>query len=395
MTPTLQLILALGIVIFAAKAAGLIAVRLRQPSVLGELVIGLLLGPSVLNLFGLPVFESGHPSEILLELAEIGVILLMFVAGLEVDLTEMLQTGRVALLAGVFGVIAPLVLGALLALPFGHTPLASLFIGLILTATSVSISAQTLLELGVLKSREGLALLGAAVVDDVLVILVLSLFIAFTGENTGGPAQIVWVIVRMILFGVAAVLVGAKVLAPATRRIASLPVSEGVIAWVLVITLLYAWTAEVVGQIAAITGAFLAGIFFGRTHLRDEIEQGMHTLTYALFVPIFLVSIGLRADARTLTASGWVFALALTLIAIVSKVVGAGLGARLAGFDNSAALRVGIGMISRGEVGLIVAAIGLNIGLVDAPLFSAVVVMVLLTTLVTPPLLRWVLGSKE
>ncbi len=395
MSPTLQLILALGLVIFTAKAAGLIFTRLHQPSVLGELVVGLVLGPSVLNLFGADIFHSGHPQEILLELAEIGVILLMFVAGMEVDLREMLETGRVALLAGIFGVAVPLVLGALLALPFGYSLLACVFIGLILTATSVSISAQTLLELGVLKSREGLALLGAAVVDDVLVIFVLSLFLALTGDGRAGPAEVVGVVARMLLFGIGAVLVGRFLIEPVTRRIVNLPISEGVIAWVLVATLLYAWAAEAVGQIAAITGAFLAGIFFARTGQREEIERGMHTITYSLFVPIFLVSIGLRADARTLSANGWTFAVALTLIAIVSKVIGAGLGARAAGFDNRASLRVGVGMISRGEVGLIVAAIGMDVGLVDAPLFSAVVVMVLLTTLVTPPLLRWVLVSKE
>jgi Kef-type K+ transport system membrane component KefB len=399
MTPTLQLILGLAILILVTKFAGLLSTRLKQPAVLGELLAGLVLGPSILNFFHLPFFTSPQTEEVVLELAEIGVILLMLMAGLEVDIKEMLKTGRVAIVAGVLGVVVPLLLGGALALAFNHPLPSSIFIGLILTATSVSISAQTLLELGVLKSRAGLAMLGAAVVDDVLVILVLSIFLAVApaggAEGAGGAADVARVIVSMLAFFAVAIPIGLWLLPRLTRRVERLPISEGLISWTIVITLLFAWAAESFGQIAAITGAFLAGVFLGRTRLRHEIAGGMHVVAYAFFVPLFLVSIGLKADTRTLNGAGLLFVVAITLVAIVSKVIGAGLGARLAGMKWDESLRVGTGMISRGEVGLIVASIGLGEGLITQDIFAAMVVMVLLTTLVTPFLLRRVFSHKQ
>jgi len=200
MTPILQLILELVIVIAAAKAAGLLSNRLGQPAVLGEILVGLILGPSVLNLPGWPFITDAHLAETIAHLAEIGVILLMFIAGLEVDLGQMRKAGRVVLLAGVFGVIVPLLMGLGTALPFGYDLTQAAAIGLLLTATSVSISAQTLLELRVLRSKEGIALLGAAVVDDVLVILVLSIFLSVAGGGGGGLFGILILIGRMVLF---------------------------------------------------------------------------------------------------------------------------------------------------------------------------------------------------
>lgn len=388
MSETLQLILALALVIFAAKAGGFVATRIKQPAVLGELLVGLLLGPSLINLFHIGPFAGGHTQDVIYELAEIGVIFLMFVAGLEVDVEEMLKSGKVALLAGNLGVVVPLVFGTLLALGFQLELYSAIFVGMILTATSVSISAQTLLELGVLKSKEGLALLGAAVVDDVVAILALSVFLAVAG--IGDASRPLWlVIVLMIVFFIVAILLASRFFAPLTRRIEKLPISEGLLAFVIVITLLLAWAAEVVGGVAAITGAFIAGVFFGRTNFREEIERGMHTITYSFFVPIFLVSIGLRANLWDINATGFLFLAALIVVAVLSKVIGGGVGARLGGFDNLASFRVGLGMVSRGEVGLIITTIGLNAGLVTTEEYSQVVIMVLVTTLITPLLLRW------
>jgi Kef-type K+ transport system membrane component KefB len=193
----------------------------------------------------------------------------------------------------------------------------------------------------------------------------------------------------MIVFFIVAIAFGYRFLGSLTRFVDKLPISEGLLAFVIVIILLFAWAAEAVGGVAAITGAFLAGVFFGRTQFREEIERGMHTMTYSFFVPIFLVSIGLRANIRDINAAGLVFLIALILVAIVSKVIGSGLGARIGGFGNLASFRVGIGMVSRGEVGLIITTIGLSAGLVTTEEYSQVVVMVLVTTLVTPLLLRW------
>lgn len=388
MDSLIELLLLLSIVIVAAKAAGYLSVRLGQPAVLGELLVGLFLGPTLLDLLHWPVCGSGHLAETVHQLAHLGVLLLMFVAGLEVDFEAMLRSGRPAVLSGVLGVVAPILLGLAVALPFGFDGQQGFILGLVLAATSVSISAQTLLELKVLRSRVGVALLGAAVVDDVLVILLLSLFVALAGGGGGGALAILWIVARMGLFLALAAWLGARFIPRLAALVDRLPISEGVMALVIVVILLFSWGAEFLGGIAAITGAFLAGLLFGRTPLRLEIEEGVHTLAYSWLVPIFFVSIGLDADVGALGAGGWPFALALVGIAVISKILGGGLGARLGGFSTQDSLRLGIGMTSRGEVGLIVAAIAQEAGLVDESVFASVVIMVLATTLLTPLMLR-------
>jgi Kef-type K+ transport system membrane component KefB len=395
MTPFLQLILALGVLITAAKLGGLISARLGQPSVLGELLAGLLLGPTVVDLFGLPAFSDTHLPDSIQHLAEIGVVLLMFVAGMEIDLAQMARTGRVATFTGVGGVIAPVLLGGLTGLLFGFPGAGAWFIGIVLAATSVSISAQTLIELGMLRSREGIALLGAAVIDDVLVILVLSVFLALTGGAGGGLGGVVLIALRMVLYLAVALALAFWVLPWLAQLVSRLPVSEGVTTLAVVVVLLLAWSAEVIGGVAAITGAFIAGVGLGRSGLHAQIREGMHTLAYAFFVPVFFVSIGLQANARALSGNMAMFAVVLTLIAIISKIVGAGLGARAGGFATDEALRLGLGMVSRGEVGLIVASVGLDQGLVTPEVFTVVIIMVLVTTLVTPLMLRAAFAQKS
>lgn len=387
----LHLILGLGIIITGAKLGGWVAIRLRQPAVLGELLVGLILGPSVLNLLGWPAFGDAHDSEVLAhtvyELAEVGVVLLMFMAGLEIDLGEMLKTGRVAVTAGVLGVVVPLILGAGTALLFRYPSDAAIFVGIILTATSVSISTQTLLELGRLRTPEGLALLGAAIVDDVLVILVLSIFLALNGGNE--QSSVLIIVLQMVLFLAGSILLGFWLLPKAAEWVHDQPISEGLAALAIVAALLFSWAAEETGGLAAITGAFIAGLGFGRSHLRDELAGKMHVIAYGFFVPIFFVSIGLKTNIRLLTGDLLPLTVVLIVIAIVSKIIGSGLGARLAGFDTQRALRVGLGMVSRGEVGLIVASVGVSAAIIQTELFSVVTVIVLVTTLVTPLLLRW------
>ncbi len=394
----LHLILGLGIVISGAKLGGWVAIRLRQPAVLGELLAGLILGPSVLNLLGWSIFGDAHDSEVLAhtvyELAEVGVVLLMFMAGLEIDLGEMLKTGRVAVMAGVMGVIVPLILGAATALLFRYPSEAAIFVGIILTATSVSISTQTLIELGRLRTPEGLALLGAAIVDDVLVILVLSIFLALN-ISSGEQTSVFMIVLQMVLFLAGSVLLGFWLLPKVAEWVQDQPISEGLAALAIVVAFLFSWTAEEVGGLAAITGAFIAGLGFGRSHLRDELAGKMHTIAYSFFVPIFFVSIGLKTNIRLLTGDLLPLTLVLIVIAILSKIIGCGLGARLGGFDNRRSLRVGLGMVSRGEVGLIVATVGVSAAIIQTELFSVVTVIVLVTTLVTPLLLRWGFGDEN
>ncbi|MCH8094280.1 MAG: cation:proton antiporter [Chloroflexi bacterium] len=388
MDPFLQFLLAVALIVAAAKTAGYLSTRLGQPAVLGEILAGLALGPTVLDMLQWPLFSDPQLGETLSHLAHLGVLLLMFIAGLDVDLRSMTKAGRPVMLAGVLGVLAPVGLGYAAALSFGFDQQQSLAIGLVLAATSVSISAQTMMELGVLRTRVGVALLGAAVVDDVLVILFLSLFIALIGGGGGGVSALLWVTVKMVGFLGLAAWLGARLIPRLGSWVEQLPISEGVLALAMVVTLLYAWASEAIGGMAAITGAFLAGLLFARTSLRQHLEGGMHSLAFSWLVPIFFVSIGLQVNARALGLGGLPFALVIVLVAVVSKVIGSGIGARLGGFPKGEALRLGVGMVSRGEVGLIVASVALDAGLIGDGIFASVVLMVVATTLLTPIMLR-------
>jgi Kef-type K+ transport system membrane component KefB len=386
MSSFLQLAFLLSIILLSAKLAGYLSVRLRQPSVLGELLVGILLGPSFLNLLNLPFIEH-NMIETISQLGEMGVLLLMFLAGMELHLGELARHLRPSAFAGAFGVILPVFLGWGIGYFFGLEPANSVFLGLILGATSVSISAQTLIELKALRSRVGLSLLGAAVFDDILVILLLSLFLALQ-SGSGDLFSVSLIAVRMLLFLVFSLAVGIWLLPWLLRRMAALPVSQGVITLSLVIMLAYGMAAELLGGMAAITGAFLAGLMTARSSEKERVEAGMHALAYGLFVPIFFISIGLSVNIRDLPAEAYVITLVIIVAAILGKWIGAGLGARLGGLPGREALQLGAGMVSRGEVGLIVASVGMREGLVTAAEFSAVVAMVLATTLVTPPMLR-------
>lgn len=394
MSDFLQFSLALAVIIALAKAAGYVSIKLGQPSVLGELIVGVLLGPTVLDFLHFTFFTDGHLNEVIHELAEIGVLLLMFIAGLDLHLNDLAKSGKVSVLAGTLGVILPIVLGAGLGLMFNMQGQEALFIGLILAATSVSISAQTLMELKVLRSRVGISLLGAAVFDDILVVLGLSVFIAFT-QSSPNLLEIVWIAARMALFlGVGTVL-GIKLLPRMSQRVAGREIAQGLVSFSFVIILLYAWSAEMLGGMAAITGAFVAGLALSRSQVKDRIRSGVSTLAYGVFVPIFFINVGLSVDARQLLGPVFWLFLGMTLVAIVGKIVGAGAGALLSGFTRKEALQLGVGMMSRGEVGLIVASVGVRQRLISEDGMAAIVGVVIITTLLTPPLLRWLFAKPK
>ncbi len=395
MNPILQILLFLAVVTLASKGAGLLSTRFGQPAVFGEILAGLVLGPSLLNIMAWGIFTPppgvrGDLSGVVQALSEIGVVLLMLVAGMETDLHEMRHVGKVAFWAAFGGVILPLGSGAAAAHLFGYDWGKGLFMGAVLTATSVSISAQTLMELKALRSKEGSAILGAAVIDDVMGIIVLSLVVAFMGQagpQRAAAAAVFWVCVRMALFFSLAWFVGRRYFEPAAAIAGRLGVSEPLMAFVVATAFLYAWAAEYLGGVAAITGSYLAGVLFGQTSFKERIDRGIHPLTYSFFVPVFFINIGLRADIRHVAGE-----LPLTLfvlaVAVLGKVIGCGACAWLSGFRYREALRVGVGMISRGEVGLIVAGYGLAHGIIGADIFSVMVLMVLITTMITPVWLR-------
>lgn len=397
MTPFLQLTFALAIIISLAKLGGYLSFRLGQPAVLGELLVGILLGPSILDFLHLSIFTDQHLHEVIQELAEVGVMLLMFLAGLELHISELLKSTKVAAFAGILGVLFPLLMGAGGGALFDLDAKNAIFLGLTLSATSVSISAQTLMELNRLRSKIGFGLLGAAVFDDILVVLGLSVFTALATPDAGGQSGIVMIlntIVRMTLFLALSLVIGYFLLPKLSLKIFSLEISQGLISFVFVSILLFGWLAEVIGQMAAITGAFLTGLWFARTSLRERILTGISTIAYGIFVPIFFVDVGLNADVKTLLGSNFLLFLALFIIAVVGKVSGAGLGALLSSYSSQEALQLGVGMMSRGEVGLIVASVGISSGYLTTASFSAIVGVVIATTLITPPLLRFLIQRE-
>lgn len=393
MTPFLQICTALIILLLAAKTFGYLSTRLGQPSVLGELLIGIILGPSLLNIFNISFLNYEELPIFINEFAEIGVLLLMFLAGLEMDLSDLAKTKSASAFAGIFGVIVPIFLGFLVGKMFLMETKHSIFLGLTLGATSVSISAQTLIELKLLRSKVGFGLLGAAVFDDMLVILLLSGFIAL---NIGGEfLEILIVLVKMIVFLSLSIAFGIFLLPKVTKAIQKLPIAQGSITLAIIILLAYGVSAEVLGGMAAITGSFIAGLMYARTSEKHEIERGLRSLSYGLFVPIFFINIGLHVDIHDMSLSSIYILLAITVVAILGKILGAGLGAKLGKFSWKESLQLGIGMVSRGEVGLIVATVGLQANLLLPDLYSSIVGMVLITTLITPPLLRAAFAKND
>jgi Kef-type K+ transport system membrane component KefB len=348
----------------------------------------------LLDFTSLPALGGEDVNLFLGQLGQLGALMLMLLAGMETELGDLRRSARPAMLAGVSGVVGPILLGGGLGMLFGFPLSQAIFIGIILAATSVSISAQTLMDIGQLRTREGVALLGAAVIDDVLDLVALSVFFSIVGGQAGWQGLLADV-ARMALVLGGTLFLSVFVLPRLAHLADRMRVSQAVFTLALVGMLFLAWATEFVGGLAAITGAFIAGLGLGRSRHRAEIDRGMHAVAYGLFVPIFLVDVGLQANLKELELADWGFGLALIAVAVLSKVIGAGFGVRLGGFDARSALRVGVGMISRGEVGLIVASSGLALEVIGIELFNEVVLMVLVTTLITSPLLKALFPREE
>ncbi len=381
MSATTFLVL-IACLLLGAKFAGWLCQRVHLPVVVGQLLVGVIVGPSLLGWV--------HPETTLDTFATIGVIILMFIAGLETDMKQMRQVGGAAFLSATMGVILPFIAGAGFAYVLGYTIPVSLFFGTLLTATSVSISAQTLKDLGKLQTREGTTILGAAVIDDVLGLIVLSVMLAFTlGQNP------VWAIVKMLLYFPIAYVIGRYGFPRLSRLLPQYFAVEVSIGLVLAFVLLYAWSAELLGNVAAITGAYLAGILVSRTEMNTWVHDGFSKIGYALFVPLFFVYVGLEANLHIVASTPIFLLLGFIGIAVATKVIGCGFGAFICRFSTGEALTVGVGMISRGEVALITATIGLQAGLINSSVFSIVVLISLATTLITPLLLKAVYFLRD
>ena len=407
--PAVALFLALGIIIIASRVGGAIARRFKQPRVLGELIIGVVLGPTVLNALHWSVFHGVELENTIKELAELGVLLLMFMIGLEVNVRELLKVGRVAVFAGIAGAVLPIAIALPITMLFDYGWQPSLFAGVTLAATSVSISAQVLLELGFLRTKEGNALLATALIDDVLAILLVSLTIAVVGggeSESGGIGDLIIIMVRMFAYiGIAfsvAWFILPRFMTWLEKR-PELSQSYGIPATALILALLFGWSAEEFGGVATITGAFIAGVGLSQSkaNIKHEIEEATSYIAYAFLVPIFFVDVGLGIDLNPFPISAIPLAGVLLVVALISKVGGCGMGAKLGGFTNGESFRVGVCMISRGEVGLIIASLGISSGILQTgteagfDLYASLFLVILLTTLLTPILVRLVFSHDS
>jgi len=396
MLPFLQFIFAIAIIIAAAKAGSYLSLRLGQPAVAGKVLAGLLLGPSVLNFFNLPILTDPHLEESIVHLAELGVLLLMFIAGLELHLDDLAKSGKVAVLAGLLGFVLTLGMGYILGTIMAYDTQKALFLGLMLAPTSIGISAQTLIELKALRTKVGVALLGAASVDDILGVLGVSLFLALIGGvTTSESASVIQILLDMSLYLVIASVVGFWLLPKLASFVDRLPISQGLVAFAFIIMLLYAWSAEALGHMATVIGAFMAGIFLARSPLKDNIRKGFIPITYGIFVPIFFANVGLSADLRQISIDGLILLAGMVIVVVASKLLGAGFGGKLGGMHPWESLQLGFGMIPRGEVVLIIATVGITEGVIGNEVFSTAVMLVVLTTLTTPPILRNLLAKTD
>lgn len=365
----------------ATKLAGVVSVRLGQPSVLGKLIVGVIIGPAVFNWV--------QNTEVIEALSHIGVLLLMFIAGLETDLKELNRNKHSALAVAVGGVILPLIGGYFSGIAIGMDQSHAIFLGLLLCATSVSISVQTFKELGQLQSREGTTVLGAAIADDIIVVVALAFMMSFL---VGSDVSIVSVIGGKILFFIIIALLAWKGVPFMMNKLGRIKITQPAMSIALALCFLFAYIAEYFG-IAGIIGAFAAGIAISQTEFKEEVEKKVEPIAYTLFVPIFFVSIGL-----TVTFDGFMdnilMIILISIIAILTKLIGAGIGARLTGFNTRSSITIGAGMISRGEVALILAALGLSEHLLAPEYFTTIIIVVIITTIVTPPLLKYFIKKQ-
>ncbi|MEH7075327.1 cation:proton antiporter [Neobacillus drentensis] len=377
----MEFILELAIILFASKIAGDISVKLGQPSVLGKLLVGVILGPAVLGIVS--------DSKTLAELSQIGVILLMFMAGMETDMNEFKRSWKASTFVGISGIIVPLFAGYLAGILMNMTAIEALFLGLLLSATSVSISVQALKELNKIQSKEGTAILGAAVIDDVVVIIAL----AFLMSMAGGEVNLSMMIIKKVLFFAGAILVAWRGVPWLLKKFGPLKVTESLVSGALIICFLFAYAAELTG-VAGIIGAYIAGVAISQTDYHQQIFKKVETISYSIFVPIFFTSIGVAVSFDGFTQNIGLI-IGLSILAIVTKLLGAAAGAKLARFSWKNSLGIGSAMVSRGEVALIIATIGLESKLVSQELFAVLVVVVLVTTIVTPPMMKYFFNQGD
>lgn len=379
----MELLKDLTLILLATTVVGHYCTRIGIPAVIGQLLVGVLVGPALLGWITLSHSLEGF--------AEIGVIILMFIAGLESDLQLLKRYLKPSVLVALMGVLIPVIGTYAVGMLYNLGVTESLFISVIFAATSVSISVEVLKEMNALNSQEGTTILGAAVVDDVLAVIILSVLVSTTGTAVGESAAqssslLLTTIEQVIYF--AAIYFVVRWLAPYMAKIGErLMIPMGPTLMAIILCFGMAYVAELVG-LSDVVGAFFAGIAISQTSARSAVDRHIEPVGYALFIPVFFVSIGLNMDFNGL-GKQLGFIVVLTVVAVLTKLVGAGSGAKLAGFSWGSSTAVGAGMVSRGEMALIIAQIGYQAKLMSPVRYSAIVAAIIVATLLAPFLLRW------
>ena len=385
-------LLDLALILASTKVLGIATRKFQMPQVVGALLAGLILGPAMLNIL--------TETEFLTQLSELGVIVLMFSAGMGTDIQELKHSGGSGFLVALLGVLVPLAMGTGLAWVAGRTGLVpdsgfleDVFVGTILTATSVSITVETLKELGKLDTKVGNTILAAALIDDVLGLIALTL----VSSVAGGGESILLVLLKIVLFFLFSGVVGygANRLfrwmmdLEHQRNLRRYPVLA------FVLCLLMAYCAEAFFGVADITGAYIAGLVISCTPKADYIQSKYEPLSYLLLTPVFFACIGINAQIEGMNGAMVVFSVALLVVSVISKMVGCGLGARLCRFSGRESVQVGVGMVCRGEVALIVANRGLSLGVLSPVMMTPVIITVIGGTILTPVLLKLVFRNEK
>ena len=388
-----KFLLDIAIILASTKILGLFTKKVNMPQVVGALLAGVILGPACVGVL--------TETDMIQNMAELGVIVLMFCAGMETDIEELKRSGKASFVIALLGVIVPLVVGGGVAYLFinnGYIDtsdvtssvfLQSVFIGVILTATSVSITVETLKELGKLKTKSGNAILGAAIIDDILGIIALTI-VTSLADTSVNIAVVLFKIVLFFVFCVGVIVYYAfkkwcEISGKGMHR-------HAIIAFV--ICLVMAFCAEHFFGVADITGAFFAGLIISMTQKDQFIASKFDVLSYLLLSPIFFASIGLKVELPKMGPAIIAFAAVITIVALLTKIIGCGLGAKVCGYKNYQALRIGVGMISRGEVALIVASKGAAVGLMSNNIMGPIIIVVVITTIITPILLKPVFNKE-
>lgn len=387
-------LLDLALILLSTKLLGIITKKFKMPQVVGALLAGLILGPAMLNIL--------KETNFIIQLSELGVIILMFSAGLDSDLKELRKTGKASFIIAIFGVVVPLVGGFLVAYLFNdlnlldssstNILLENLFIGVILTATSVSITVEALKEMGKLNTSAGTAILGAAIIDDILGIIALTVISSMTDSSV----NVLLVLLKIVVYFIFVIGTGVilyKIFDTWMRH--ENRDRRRFITASLVFCLLLAYISEEIFGIADITGAFIAGLILCNVDRKEYVASRLDVVSYSLLSQVFFASIGLKVVLPDMSMGIVVFAIILTIVAILSKVIGAGIGAKICKFSNKECIQIGTGMVSRGEVALIVASKGAALGVLNSVMLGPIIIVVVVTTIISPILLELAFNDKN